>query len=95
MRGYNEASNVISDSAGPSEFGTCANLPTTAEDQPVGGKIYYDSNRIQGVEMVYRGTTDTVLIGNKKSTYQYTTTVFNEEKGFIGFFGTQGTDRIY
>ena len=58
----------------------------------MGGRIYYDDDRVQGVEFYYKGTTDTLLIGNKST--EQVTAVFNETHSWIGFFGTQGTDRI-
>ena len=46
MRGYDLSSNVLSNSAGPSEFGSCANKKSPVQDHPTKGIIWYDDSRI-------------------------------------------------
>jgi len=57
MRGYDDRSNIMSDSAGPSELGNCSNIRSPIYDQPIAGRIYYDTDRVQGVRFFFDGTT--------------------------------------
>ena len=59
------------------------------------GIMYYDDDRVQGVELIYNGISERLLIGTNTSTHQYKAVAFDEENAFIGFFGTEGTDRIF
>ena len=63
IRGYDETSNLMSDSAGPSEVGTCSNVDAPVLATPTAGRIYSDSDRVQGVELYYVASTETLLIG--------------------------------
>ena len=86
IRGYDETSNLLSDSAGPSESGTCTNVNAPVMAQPTAGRIYSDSDRVQGVELYYVASTETLLIGKRAE--DSITVVFNETHSFMGFFGT-------
>lgn len=44
------------------------------------------------MELVYEESERSLLIGSKQE--WYTTTIFDDTKSFIGFYGTQGSDRI-
>ena len=45
MKGLDERSNILSDSAGPSEKGRCSNK-RAPEDHPIKGSIWYDDQRV-------------------------------------------------
>ena len=92
MQGYSWDSNIISDAAGPSEYGDCHNVVSDVQDFPTSGRIYYDNDRVQGVRFFYDGTTDYFQVGKEDG--DYITASFNTEQSFIGFYGTQGYDRI-
>ena len=49
--------------------------------------------RVQGVEFSYNGSQSTLLIGKRAD--QTVVHNFDEKRSWIGFFGTQGTDRIH
>ena len=61
-------------------------------DQPIRGKIYFDTKRVHGVEFSYAGMTETQLIGSAKG--GYVESEFSERSSFIGFYGETGVDRI-
>ena len=46
MSGYDLSSNVVSDSAGPSEYGTCGNKAAPVKEPPISAVVYYDELRI-------------------------------------------------
>lgn len=93
MKGYDESSNVMSDSAGPSELGTCENKRAPIEEHPSNGKIWYNADRVQGVEFSYKSSTKKFLIGKAEGTSWDMD--FNNTASFIGFYGMQSEDRIY
>ena len=92
VRGTDDRSNLLTESAGPSEYGDCKNERTPVEAFPLAARIFYDARRVQGVEFLFKETTDTFLIGNKAA--EQVRAIFNETHSWIGFYGTQGTDRI-
>ena len=93
MSGIDDRSNIISESAGPSEYGKCSNARAPVEEHPQSGKIYYTSDRISGIELAYTSTFNTLQIGDVRSNTSVEFT-FDEKGSFIGFYGTQATDRI-
>ena len=92
LRGKDEWSNLLTNSAGPSEYGDCKNERAPVEAYPIAARIYYDVRRVHGVEFYYKETVSTLLIGNTAA--EQTRAVFNETHAWIGFYGTQGVDRI-
>ena len=92
LLGYETGSNLLTDSAGPSELGTCSNKQAPSQEHPNAAKIYYDTNRVQGVEFTYSGTQEILLIGRVASSS--TSYTFSETSSFIGFFGTQTSTNI-
>lgn len=46
MRGYDVKSNILSNSAGPSELGTCSNKPAPVNDHPIGATLFFDDTRV-------------------------------------------------
>ena len=77
MRGKDPSSNLISDSVGPSELGSCSNKRAPFNDHPINGKLYYDEKRIQGVEFAYANSDLKLIIGNTWGSVTVDT-VFNE-----------------
>ena len=89
---------MLSNSAGPSEYGTCANKRSPVQDHPTKGIIWYDESRIQGVEFEFVGVPDllsnleleaggkdVMLIGKQVGTkYEVD---FTADASFIGFYG--------
>lgn len=87
IRGDDPTSNILSNSAGPSELGNCSNKRAPVEEQPSLGKIYYNANRVLGIEFIYVSTEKTLLIGSSKGE-SLVQAEFNETSSFIGFYGS-------
>ena len=84
MRGVDPSSNILSGSVGPSEYGDCKNVRAPVMDQPTSGTIYYDEERIWGVEFTYNDGY-ILLVGNSRGASYVRK--FSETSSFIGFYG--------
>ena len=70
----------------------CESEPGPTWDHPREATVYYDDDRINGVEFAYFTTIEKFLIGFNKG--NSTTVQFDQVKSFIGFYGEHSSDRI-
>ena len=91
-KNQNTGDAKVSESVGPESLGTCINVPIPNPGSILGARMFYDTQRVTGIELGIFGSLSTVLIGAKTSSYKVA--VFSEKQSFAGFWGIASTDRI-